>query len=181
MKQQPPGRKTAAACCLAMAVGVRPGRERDTATTTPRSSGRSNLHVLCRAGSGCAPYKSDPPSDERRRSQCRRPPRAIPRNLADAVVRPRCPRVPGCLRRSGHKRLEGVWSSPVVVPIERKDRGGHPTGRRDLDEDRVWCQRSDRARWLSHDRGFGDVLHLAPNALDCGGQRGPGCSCPDGR
>jgi len=94
---------------------------------------------------------------------------------------PEVPRAPGCLRRSGHKRLEGEWSSPVVVPIERKDPGGHPTGRRDLDEDRVWCQRRDRARGLSNDRGFSEVLHLAPNALDCGEQRGPGCRCPDGR
>ena len=129
----------------------------------------------------CGPSVSDPTSDDCCGLSCRRPPRAIPRNLADAVVRPRCPGPLGCLRRSGHKRLEGVWSSPVVVPIERKDRGGHPTGRRDLDEDRVWCQRRDHARWLSNDRGFSDVLHLAPNALDCGEQRGPGCRCPDGR
>ena len=71
----------------------------------------------------------------------------------------------GFLRRSGHKRLEGVWSSPVVVPIERKDRGGHPIGRRDLDEDRVCVSDATTRVGSRRTRGFSDVLHSAPNAL----------------
>ena len=47
---------------------------------------------------------------------------------------------------------------------------------------RIGCGVSDAiARWLSHGWGLSDVLHLAPNALDCGEQRGPGCRCPLGR
>ena len=49
-------------------------------------------------------------------SECRRPPRAIPRNLADAVVRPRCP---GSLGAYGEVATNGwrvcgprPWSSP---------------------------------------------------------------------
>jgi len=70
---------------------VRPGLEEFTATTPPRSSGRSKFYVLCRAGSGARPTGATRRVMSGRRSQCRRPPRAIPRNLADAVVRPRCP------------------------------------------------------------------------------------------
>ena len=79
------------------------------------------------------------------------------------MVRPRCPGPFGDLRRRDHKRLEGVWPSPVVVPIERKDRGGHPTGRRDLDEDRMRNQRRGHARRRSKERGNrdGDV-HCDP-------------------
>ena len=116
----------------------------------PEGRGEGRCNARARRGSGLhPPSQGTAPQSEVTSFAVRvlpRPPRAKPCNLADAMVRPKCPGPLGDLRRSDHKRLEGVWSASAVVPIERKDRGGHPTGRRDLDEDRMWCRRRGLAR-----------------------------------
>ena len=115
----------------------------------PSGAGRGATYgAWSRLSARCARCSTTCGDGDRRRTvkPLARPPRAKPCNLADAMVRPRRPGPLGDLRRSDHKRLEGVWSASAVVPIERKDRGGHPTGRRDLDEDRMWCRRRGLAR-----------------------------------